>query len=294
MTRAVSLDRGTVTVPLLMAAACAAGTLCVYIAAFHVTAVSDADLRLYFAFVAVVEPHSKLLNDFVGLVDPARFAVLAPVAPAIALLRRSPRLAAAAVAVIGGATLSTEVLKEITVAQRFAAKTDVISWPSGHATAATALALALVLVVPERWRAFTAGAGLLWVGGIATTILLLGRHVTSDVVAGMLIAGASAGLAIAALRLWPGPSPPNDDDGESLLLRPLAAFAGLLVLAGTITAALATAHDGLALDPDPVAITGSALLIAGIAGLVVGATAVCARATGPPAAVRGSGARARS
>jgi hypothetical protein len=34
------------TAPLLMAAACAAGTLCVYVTAFHVQPVTDADVRV--------------------------------------------------------------------------------------------------------------------------------------------------------------------------------------------------------------------------------------------------------
>jgi membrane-associated phospholipid phosphatase len=174
-----------------------------------------ARVRPRFAFIGVLEPHNKLLNDFVGLLDPARFIVLAPIPPAIAIVRRRPRLAAAAVGVIGGATLTTEVLKYVAVAPRFPAGGDLIAWPSGHMTAATALALAFVLVVPESARGFAAAAGVLWVVAIAGTILLLGTHLASDVVSGMLVAGAWAGLALAGLRAWTAPASVREEHGRS-------------------------------------------------------------------------------
>ena len=263
-----------------MAAACAAGALCVYVAAFHVTRVTDADFRIYFASAAVLEPHSKLLNDFVGLLDPARYAILAPVPPVIAFWRRRPRLALAAVALIGGATLTTEALKGLTRAPRFPVTGEIVSWPSGHMTAATALALALILVVPARWRFTAAVAGTLWVVAIAGTILLLGMHLASDVVAGMLVAGAWAGLAIAVLRAWPDSPPRDDAEDPSRLARPLAGAAGLAVTAGAIAAALADDQDQSAVHADPVAIAAGALVVAGIAVVIIGATALGARRIG--------------
>jgi hypothetical protein len=105
-------------------------------------------------------------------------------------------------------------------------------------------------------------------------------HLASDVVGGMLIAGAWAGLAIAVLRVWPAPALASDQDADSRLLRPLAAIAGLAVLGGATAAALASHQNPRAVHADPVAITGGALLVAGVAVLVVGATALCARRIG--------------
>ena len=262
-------------VPLLMAGACAAGVLLTYIAAFHMQAAKDVDLGTYFAFVAAVEQQSgSVLDDLVGSVDPHHFAVLAPIAPAIGVVRDRPWLAVAAVVVIGGATLTTEVLKEVTLAHRFQPRGEVIAWPSGHATAATALALALVLVVPERWRASTAVAGMAWVAGIAIAILLLGKHVASDVVAGMLVAGTWAGLTLGALRAWQAPAPADEEPGRWRLVLPVGATAAVAVTAGAIAASLAKDQDGTALDADPLALAGGALVMTGLAVLIVGATAL--------------------
>ena len=268
-----------------MAGACAAGVLWVYIGTFHVEAVKELDLRTYFAFVVAAPQGREFPNDFVGLIDPPHFAVLAPIAPAIALARGRPWLAVAAVAVIGCATLTTELLKEITLTRRFPVSGEADAWPSGHVTAAMALALALVLVVPDRWRAFTAATGMLFVAGIATTILLLGKHVASDVVAGMLVAGAWSGLVIAALRAWRVPAP-DEDTGRSRLMLPLAAAAAIAVAAGAVATAVANDQELVAPRSDALAIAGGILVLTGLAVAIVGGTALTAPDDGGSAARR--------
>jgi membrane-associated phospholipid phosphatase len=275
MTRAVFLDRGRVMGSLLPAAACAAGALCVYLAAFHVGPVADADRRIYFAFLAVPShSQSEALNDFLGWLDPARYALLALIPPAVALLRGRPRLAVAAVALMAGASLTTDALKEITGAEHFPYPTQTVTWPSGHMTAGAALALALVLVVPGRWRPGVAVGAVLWVGAVAAAILLLGRHLLSDVVTGLLVAGAWAALAVAGLRAWPAPA--DAAEGDRRLLRPLAAAAGLAVAVGAIAAALANDVGAGPIEADPIAIAAGALVVAGLVVAIVGATAVSA------------------
>ncbi len=62
------------------------------------------------------------------------------------------------------------------------------SFPSGHATAATALALIFTLLAwrtPRRWMALT--AGLLYAALMAGSRVVLGVHYPTDVLAGMLV-----------------------------------------------------------------------------------------------------------
>ena len=78
----------------------------------------------------------------------------------------------------------------------------VFSFPSGHATMATALALALGLRVPALRLPAAAGAAVVWVSRV-----YLGAHFPSDVLAGATI-GAIAGVLAAAPGGRPAPPPP--------------------------------------------------------------------------------------
>ncbi len=76
------------------------------------------------------------------------------------------------------------------------------SLPSGHATVTASVAVALVLVLPAAVRgiAALAGAGVTTVVGVAT--VSADWHRPSDVVAALLVVGAWAAVAGAALALW--------------------------------------------------------------------------------------------
>jgi membrane-associated phospholipid phosphatase len=69
------------------------------------------------------------------------------------------------------------------------------SFPSGHATAAFALAGALVLAVPSRWALW-----LLVAAGVSASRLLLNAHFLSDVVAGAILGWWAARLGSVLVR----------------------------------------------------------------------------------------------
>ena len=82
-----------------------------------------------------------------------------------------------------------------------------LSFPSGHATNATAMSLAVaVLLWPvvgaTARRGLVLGAAALVTAAVLDRVLL-GVHYPSDVLAGMLYGG---GLVLAGSRLWPRPS----------------------------------------------------------------------------------------
>ena len=89
-----------------------------------------------------------------GLVSVVGLAVAVVVVAVIAFSRRRGDLAVAAVVLVGGANITTQLLK-LRVLDRPDLGIDTLtlnSLPSGHSTAVASLAVALLLVVPARLR----------------------------------------------------------------------------------------------------------------------------------------------
>ncbi|WP_176737420.1 phosphatase PAP2 family protein [Micromonospora citrea] len=117
----------------------------------------------------------------------------------IALIRGRIALAVTATLLIAGANGATQVLKHGLARPDFGIDPERIyagnSLPSGHATVAASVAVALVLVLPRKVRALGAflGAGYAAIAGVAT--LSAGWHRPSDAVAAFLVVGVWAALA---------------------------------------------------------------------------------------------------
>lgn len=148
------------------------------------------------------------LNTALDAVSVASLVLVLLVVGLIALLRRRFALAVMAVILVAGSVATTYVLKYYVITrtdlgvdpERAAAGN---SLPSGHATAAAAFAVGLVLVLPKGARGIASlvGATYAAVAGVAT--LSAGWHRPSDVLASYLIVGgwaAAAGLLLVALQ----------------------------------------------------------------------------------------------
>jgi membrane-associated phospholipid phosphatase len=191
------------------------------------------------------------VSDALHAVAAASFALMAI---AVAALRRGDgrRLAAAAL-MVGGASVSAQLLKRgLPVPDLIGpASTHAVerSFPSGHAATTLALGLAVVDAMRGGWRAAAVGFAVVCSTAVGVGLLTLGWHYPSDVVGGFLIAGAWA----AATR-----GPP------ARAARPGAAVVAVLLLAAIGCLALpwvAFAHlvDGRAAPP---AFVGGASAIA--------------------------------
>ncbi len=132
-------------------------------------------------------------------------AVAAAVAAALILVRRS----AAALVVVGsmvavlllGPLLKAAVGRPRPEVAPLPADVSEYAFPSGHAAAAAALALATVLAVPAGpRRVLLAALVLVAVATSAAAQLVLGRHHPADLVAGWLLAVACVGCAQAVRR----------------------------------------------------------------------------------------------
>jgi membrane-associated phospholipid phosphatase len=121
--------------------------------------------------------------------------VLLAVACGLALHFGRHHEAFAALVLVAGANLTTQVLKAVLAHPRYEPilgyrQIGSTSFPSGHATAALSIALAFVLAVPSPWRSLTALAGAVFTVAVSCSVLVLNRHFPSDVLGGWLVAGA--------------------------------------------------------------------------------------------------------
>jgi membrane-associated phospholipid phosphatase len=252
--------------------------LLTWLLAYHVGLFERADQSIYSGFGGLRRPQIDPIARFIArLCDPVPYVYFSAIPPLIAALRRRARLALASGAILLGSTVTTELLKLILAHPRAASLLGGVSpvasasWPSGHATAAMALALSSVLVMPARLRPLTAGLGALFAVSVSYSFLTLGWHYPSDVFGGFLVAGVWASLALASLstRLREPVRPADDLDRGSIreaLIPPAAILLGALSLAGVV--ALARPHAVLAYAQTHTAFMVGAASI-GVLGLVM-------------------------
>jgi membrane-associated phospholipid phosphatase len=242
------------------AAGCVVLLVATRIAAFHIAVFRNADLATYLGFMdlhrhGVVQAFARL---FVGLCDPQRYVLWAPVVVVIALLRGRPRVAVGVGMILLGANVTTEVLKH-TLAQPQSAglvngwfRVPGTLWPSGHSTAAMAVVLCLMIASPGRLRPLVAALGAAFAVAVGYSLVANGTHLPADVFGGYLVATTWALLIVAALaaaeRRWP-----SEASVERVSLRAaLAPQAVVLVAAVALLAlvALSRPHDALVYAQD--------------------------------------------
>ena len=197
--------------PLGVAAFCLLALALIWLVADHVPAAEVRDAIALRDFTLLSRPHvNGAANLLISLVDPALFVVWAAAIVGVALARGRRRVAVAVVAVLGLASLTAETLKPLLAHHHVeigGAHVGAASWPSGHATAALALALCAVLVAPARRRRAVAWAGGLFALAVGCSLLIRAWHMPSDVLGGYLVAALWTALAVAGLRAaerrWP-------------------------------------------------------------------------------------------
>lgn len=149
----------------------------------------------------------RVANATRGLLDTISVASLATVAVgmlAFAAARRKRDLAAAAAVLLAGANVTTQVLKH-ELATRSGSPMELSrSFPSGHATVAMSVALAVLLLAPPRLRLPVALVGGLYASAVGIALVVTAAHYPSDVAAGFCVAGVWA--AVAALFITRPPT----------------------------------------------------------------------------------------
>jgi membrane-associated phospholipid phosphatase len=209
------------------------------------------------------------------LASPKAFAICTLVLVGVALARRRPRHALAIVVLLVGANVLTQALKIVLEHSRPHAFLDpqlgATAFPSGHATAAMALALAAVLVAPRAWRPLVAIVAAVYTLAVSESIMLLAWHFPSDVVGGFLVSSGSALTIVAALRAaeqrWP------ERTGREAARRAIAqvnagraaAVVAAFVSAVVLTGAVAAGERALRFADQHTAAVAAAVMVAAMA-----------------------------
>lgn len=163
---------------------------------------------------------ASLAEAIAFLADPLPLLLMLAALCALALRRGRPVDAAAAVVVVVGANLTTQILKMLLAHPRYQPvlgwdQINAVAFPSGHATAAASIAVAFALVVPRSWRGGAVAIGTGFVLAVGCSVVALGWHFPSDVAGGVLVA-FGWGFAVVALRriATPRSEPPPDQLGR--------------------------------------------------------------------------------
>lgn len=186
--------------------ACACGLVLLAIAIYKVGVIERLDADLLGRLVIDRGTGTfRVANLFAHMADPLPLVVMLVAVCGLAFSLGRKREAVAAVVVVAGANLTTQVLKVLLAHPRyqpFLGESQPLStaFPSGHATAAASIAVALLLVAPVRLREIAGLLGMALVAVVSGSVVVLEWHYPSDVVGGILIAAGWGFAALAGLR----------------------------------------------------------------------------------------------
>jgi membrane-associated phospholipid phosphatase len=191
---------------LAVAGLCVLGLAAVWSVAELVPAVHLKDAVALYDFTTLGRPKVDSVAEFLlRLLEPALFVLWGVALVAFALAAARPRVALAVASVLALAPFTAEQLKPLLAHTHDRVGYMTVgpaSWPSGHSTAATVLALCAVLVAPAPWRKVVAAIGAVFVIAVGISLLILAWHMPSDVIGGVLVASLWMALAVAALRAY--------------------------------------------------------------------------------------------
>jgi membrane-associated phospholipid phosphatase len=210
--------RDSAFAPLTLAALCALALLALWAVAEHVYAVEIRDTALLRDFTQLDGPHiGAVCRELLELLEPPLFMIWGLALVLFAIARSRPRTALAIVGVMALAPLTAELLKRLLAHPHVTigwTHIGAASWPSGHATTATALALSAVLVAPRRWRSAALIAAFAFMLAVGLALLIREWHLPSDVLGGYLLGSLWTLLALAGLRASERRWPPRALDGD--------------------------------------------------------------------------------
>ena len=233
---------------------------------------------------------SDLVERVLDVVSVLSVLLAVVVVVGIALVRGRRRLAVAAVVLMAGANVTSQVLKAVLerpdVGLRESTPATLNSLPSGHGTVAMSVAVALVLVSPAALRPVVGVLGAAYATATGLASLTAGWHRPSDAVAAFLVVGDWTGLVGTALLATAGDDPPSDpqSDGHGGAARRLALAAAYLVAFGALVAAVLLV-TGLTREGDaglvPAYLAGGGAIAGTAAAVVAAVLAVVHRLAAP-------------
>lgn len=195
-----------VKAPLFAAIVCATAIAPLAALAYSYGPVKARDLHLLTDLERETGRVHDLAAALVNLGDLGSLLILGAVIVGIGLWFGRRREVIAALVLIAGANVTTQVLKSVLEHVRYTAAEQgwempwANSFPSGHTTAAATLAVALLFVVPARHRLAASVVGFLLTAAVGFSVVVLAWHYPSDVLGALLVVGAWAFAILAVLR----------------------------------------------------------------------------------------------
>jgi membrane-associated phospholipid phosphatase len=243
------MSRALSRAPIAAAAACAAGFGAVMFLVYGTFRAADLDARLFESLGRLATPaRTPILDSIAHSADLAPLLAFLAVLAVLALRWGRRAHLIAALAAVAGAAITTQLLKIVLAHPRVQPALGhgigPVSFPSGHATAAMSMAVALVLVAPRghRWAAVILGAA--YALAVSVTVIVLGWHYPSDVLAGTLVATGFGFLAIAGLRAAGQPAVEREAQARPRELSPGLEI-GVALAGGAVAVAAISRADAL-------------------------------------------------
>ena len=191
--------------PLAACFACAVALGFLTLLALGLAAGRHVDVRLFLKLAEDEQSGDTLADAIASLGDPLPMLAMLAVACAIALLRGRPRGALAAVLVVVGANLTTQLLKVLLAHPRvkLAIGGDPFepnTFPSGHTTAAASIAVAYAFVLPAALRNLALTLGAAFALAVGASVVVIAWHYPSDVLGAYLVVACWGFAVLAAMR----------------------------------------------------------------------------------------------
>lgn len=223
--------------------------------------------------IAVPREMRRFITAWLDTVS-IEFIVLAlAVAVLLALIRRRLGAALAALALVAGANITTQVLKDVIPRPEYGVGPAMNSLPSGHTTVLTSIALALVIVAPRALRPLLVLATTTVATFTGAATILERWHRPSDVIAAFGVCALWAGPALGALAVREihsrraAGAPPGPGVGRRFAVHLCAGVVGA-VLVGAVLVVGGLVSQGAPLD---VAVGGVMLTATGLTGALLAA-----------------------
>ena len=268
--RASTRNRRYVFLPLLVGVLAAATAVAIY-AVFVRTPLGQAVDTAAMRGADVHHPRVvAVLDRALNGTTLASLILVCVAAAAIGVIRRRLDLAVGAAAMVLGANLSAQLLKDHLDRPNLDAFPAPNSFPSGHTTAAASVAFALIFALPHAVRGVVTLLGSAYVAVIAVATVWAEWHRPSDTVAGLLLVLAFGGLITAAVRARHKPGRGATGRPTRLTTAVLSIVGALGAVAGIVGTAAVAASERV--SPDLVSgrfafLAGSAVTTAAVAAV---------------------------
>jgi membrane-associated phospholipid phosphatase len=189
--------------PLAAALACATLLGLLTLLVFGDGSFRQLDLDLFGTLSAHQEGRAGELGEAIAmLADPIPLVLLTVAACGVGLARRRPHDALAALVVVAGANLTTQLLKAAFAHPRAqvllgGSGSHQVAFPSGHTTAAFSIGFAFAFVLPRNLVPLTLTLALALGTAVGCAVVVIAWHYPSDALGALLVA-ASWGFAVLA------------------------------------------------------------------------------------------------